>query len=68
MSNEPNTKQSEKDNRMMGAGVAIGAGLGIALGVAMDNIGVGVAIGVGGGIAIGSALSQQKAQDDTKGD
>lgn len=43
----------------LGAGVAIGAGIGVALGVAMDNITVGIAIGFGAGIVLGIALSRQ---------
>jgi hypothetical protein len=38
--------------------IAIGAGVGVALGVAMDNLALWLAIGVGIGIAIGAGQSR----------
>ncbi len=39
-----------------GSGLVVGAGLGIAIGAAMDNVGVGIAIGSGIGLVIGAAV------------
>jgi hypothetical protein len=47
----------------MGIGVAIGAGSGVALGAAMNEVGGGIPIGVGIGVAIGAALDA-KAQKE----
>ena len=47
-------------NSMMGAGIAIGAGLGVALGVALDMLPLGIAIGAGIGVAIGAAMDQSR--------
>jgi hypothetical protein len=41
--------------RDMGMWIAIGAGVGTALGVALGNIGVGIALGAGIGVAIGAS-------------
>ena len=40
--------------------MAIGAGLGVAIGAALGNIALGIAIGVGLGTAIGIGLSQRQ--------
>jgi hypothetical protein len=42
---------------MVGAGMVIGVGAGVALGAALDNIAVGVPVGAGVGLALGVALS-----------
>lgn len=44
---------------MLLLGMCIGIGAGLAIGIALDNIGAGVAIGVGMGIAIGAALERR---------
>lgn len=56
-------KQDNKAND----NIAIGAGIGVALGaiiglLAFDNIGVGIAIGAGVGVAVGAAFNDR----DTK--
>ena len=43
--------------------MALGSGLGVAIGAAMDNIGTGMAIGVGVGIAIGVALDAKAKKE-----
>ena len=43
--------------------MALGSGLGVAIGAAMDNIGTGMAIGVGFGIAIGVALDAKAKKE-----
>ena len=40
--------------------IAIGIGVGAAMGVAMDDMGVWVALGVAGGAAVGAVLSRKK--------
>jgi hypothetical protein len=45
---------------MIGAGIAIGAGFGVAMGVAFDNLALGIAIGAAIGVAIGAALEQSR--------
>jgi hypothetical protein len=52
--------KEQRPSSSFGAGIAIGAGMGVALGVAMDNIGVGIALGVGIGVAIGAAMDQAR--------
>ena len=42
----------------MGLGIAVGAGVVVALGVAMDDIALWVAIGVAMGIALGTAWNR----------
>ena len=49
------------DVRPVGAWVAIGIGVGAALGVAMDNIGLWLAVGLVLGLVIGTALSRSKS-------
>ena len=46
---------------MMGAGVAIGIGVGTALGAATDDMSIGIAIGAGLGVALGAALSKSQS-------
>lgn len=48
----------------LGAGIAIGAGVGTALGVDLNNAAIGIAIGAGVGLVFGMALSQRKLKDD----
>ncbi|GAB4316699.1 MAG: hypothetical protein Kow0074_04810 [Candidatus Zixiibacteriota bacterium] len=45
-----------------GSWLAIGTGVGVALGAALDNFAVGIALGAGVGIAIGSSLDRRDAQ------
>jgi hypothetical protein len=42
----------------LGIWIAIGAGLGVALGLAMDNFALWLAVGVGVGLAIGAGQSR----------
>ena len=47
----------------MGIGMAIGSGIGVFLGAAMDNVGSGMPIGIGIGMAIGSALDAKAKRE-----
>jgi len=47
----------------IGIFMALGSGIGIALGAAMDNVGSGIAIGVGMGLAIGAALDAKAKKE-----
>ena len=49
----------------VGSSLAVGAGIGTALGVALDNIGLWLALGVGVGAAIGAGVSSGKPKDGT---
>lgn len=49
------------DFRSVGAWVAIGIGVGAALGVAMDNIGLWLVVGLVLGLVIGAAMSRSKS-------
>ncbi len=42
-------------------GISLGAGAGVALGTALDNLALGIAIGAGVGIAIGAAVERSGA-------
>ncbi len=42
----------------LGIWIAIGAGVGVALGLAMDNLALWLAVGVGIGLAIGAGQSR----------
>lgn len=44
-----------------GSWLAIGIGVGVALGAALDNVAVGISLGVGIGIAIGASLDRRDA-------
>ena len=48
----------------MGIGIAIGSGLGFALGAAFKQFGGGIPIGVGIGLAIGAALDAKAKKED----
>ena len=47
----------------MGFGIAIGSGIGVALGAALEQIGGGIPIGVGIGVAIGAALDAKAKKE-----
>lgn len=55
----PDSRRTESPLHFNPAGLAIGVGAGVALGVALDNIGVGIAIGVGVGMVFSLALSRK---------
>ncbi len=61
----------DKHDKMPAGGwIGIGAGLGVAFGVALDNIGVGIAIGTALGVvmmALQSNRSDGGADDDSGG-
>lgn len=63
MASEPDKK---RDSRYLGAGLAIGIGVGLALGSEMDNVGAGLAIGIAVGIALGSGMQRRKGSHSEK--
>ena len=58
MDQKPN-KPPQPKGSLIGVGIALGAGVGAALGVAFHNIAVGVALGAGLGVALGAILESQ---------
>ena len=48
----------------LGIWMAIGAGIGVAIGTALDNPGIGTPIGIGIGLAIGSYLDKKAKKED----
>ena len=55
------------NSKHFGLWIALGAGIGVALGTAFGQPGIGVALGAGVGMAFGSAMQamrQKKEQDD----
>jgi hypothetical protein len=49
---------------MVGVWLALGTGIGSAIGAATHNIGVWLALGAGIGVAIGAALSMMKSDKE----
>lgn len=62
-------KHLEKTHKLVPAGhyqaiwLAIGPGLGTAIGLALDNAGIGIAIGTGIGLAVGSSLDARARKE-----
>ena len=61
-------KQWFTDNKesFIGIGLTFGAGMGIVIGAATDNIGVGIAIGGGVGLSIGAAIYAALSAQETE--
>lgn len=49
---------------MIGVSLALGVGIGSALGVALDHIGIGIALGTSIGLALGTSLEQHAKTGD----
>ena len=65
MNQESNDRKSNhQPASRIGAWMAIGVGIGVALGSAMDKLGAGLAIGIGIGVAIGAAIDRRRKQKD----
>jgi hypothetical protein len=60
MSNSDHGRIDQQPGRMIGVGIAIGAGFGVALGLVLDSLGLGIAIGVSLGVAIGAGMEQRR--------
>tara|TARA_R110000772_G_scaffold36961_4_gene88063 strand:+ start:163 stop:342 length:180 start_codon:yes stop_codon:yes gene_type:complete len=48
----------------IGAAMAIGIGVGTAMGAAFNKVGIGVALGAGIGVAVGAVMDQQRKDSD----
>ena len=57
---------SSKKYSYVGLGIALGAGRGVAISVALDNTGVWLPTGVALGLIFGSILDAQKAKKSSK--
>lgn len=55
-----------KQENYLGMAIALGAGIGTALGVAVKNIGLFVALGAALGLAIGIFLSRKSQPEDSE--
>ena len=55
--------RSAKGGAALPAWIAIGAGIGVALGVAMDNLALWLAIGVALGVGIGALATRSRGGD-----
>jgi hypothetical protein len=47
---------------MIAAGIPVGAGFGVALGLVFDNLALGIAIGTAIGVALGAAMEQNRGR------
>ena len=54
----PDTNAKKKANAL-GVWIAIGAGVGVAFGLVIDQLALGIAFGVGAGVVIGSILASR---------
>jgi hypothetical protein len=54
----PDTNAKNKANAL-GVWIAIGAGVGVAFGLIIDQLALGIAFGVGAGVVIGSILASR---------
>ncbi|MEM7086935.1 MAG: hypothetical protein AAF489_12175 [Bacteroidota bacterium] len=57
-----------KKGSRLGVAIALGAGIGTAIGVATDNLGLWIALGVAIGAGIGTTLMQQGNKKDNNDD
>ncbi|MCP4139310.1 MAG: hypothetical protein GY755_03295 [Chloroflexi bacterium] len=58
---DPNNKENEKSQTdMIGAGLSIAGGVGLAIGSAMNNPGTGLAVGIALDLEIGTSLEKKK--------
>lgn len=54
-----------RKEKKLGAAIAIGIGVGTAIGVATDNLGLWISIGVAIGAAVGTTFTKGNNKDDT---
>jgi hypothetical protein len=57
------TERGEKGGAALPAWIAIGAGIGVALGVAMGNMPVWIAIGIALGVGVGALATRSRSGD-----
>ena len=59
---ESRSKKGRPENKptsMVGFSIVIGAGAGVAIGIALSNVLIGIAVGVGAGLMFGVLLDQR---------
>jgi len=61
--NQNGNKPEKQPFSKMGIWVALGAGIGTAIGAGVGNVGVGVALGAGVGTAIGAILDAKSRKE-----
>lgn len=66
MAKTRNYKHMNNSYNMMGAGIAIGVGIGVALGNAINNMGAGIGMGIAIGVAMGTIMNKKKGKDKEK--
>jgi len=59
MTNQPAKPPEEKKVNYMALGIASGVALGAGIGVAMNDLAIGIGIGVALGVAIGAGMQEQ---------
>lgn len=52
------------EQKQLGLWIAVGAGVGVAVGAAMDNIALWLAVGIGLGVAMGSVNGRMNQEDE----
>jgi hypothetical protein len=57
------SERGERSGAALPAWIAIGAGIGVALGVAMDNMAVWLPVGIALGVAIGAVTTRSRSGD-----
>ncbi|MCR9245403.1 MAG: hypothetical protein NXI31_10250 [bacterium] len=62
----PRSSKPKGSNRL-GYGLCLGTGVGVALGVTLDNIAMGIAIGVGVGVALGGVATAENGHSGDEG-
>ena len=72
MSTEQNYRESiddffrKKKESVIGIGLTLGVGLGVAFGAATDNIGLWISMGAAFGLMIGAAIYARLSADETE--
>jgi hypothetical protein len=51
-----------KRQHYLGIGIALGAGIGTAFGIAIDNLAIGISLGAGLGLVLGSAMGARRVE------
>ena len=50
----------------LGTGIALGAGIGTAMGIVFDNLAIGISLGAGLGLVLGLIIGAQRADESKR--